>query len=734
MFNDQETLNRQFELFEQSHQAIRDFFLREDQLLGEERRKFEEWKRAQQAWLDQQQLELTARQSETKQYEDELTQMERDIQSRERQVQKQQQTFQANQRQIQLAQQQHAQQLQQNQLLLKQQADQLAAVQANQSQQQQQLASQEQQQALTEQQLEQQRLLQQAAKQELAQRAAQQTQQSQLLSQRAQQAQTASLANRQFPTALSQQPSLIGSAPPNPLQLMGTPTGPVHTYVQDREEPKSPVLRQALGSAKFVDPDFRPDNSSLFINAIPVNHELTHAASAQWARLSELLPGSTLFRGSDGGPSGADIIQGIVGDMWLLNAMAMVAVNPNIVLNLVVAQYPDVGMYEFRFWKGGKWITVVVDDYVPIVAQGQLIVAKSSDPQELWVTLLEKAYAKLHGSYQCLHGGNTGYALADFTGGAVESIAMNTESGRALMRCGGAQEKIRQAKAESWLCGVAFKRTGNLGLIPGRVYSVMDIQDNQSTMVRLRNPWGLTHNSDAQATFYLTIDQLEDNIAHLLVCRTYNFNYGEPWFMCADLDGYWSGQNCGGQISMSNPQYLVCSTEDCACYFFLSQYDVPYQRQDRDCDTNPAYRKSNKGPEPNPNLCCGSYVLQCDAGTRMNNPSGNVLVKDVVKYATFVYGRQVGGEFRLPPSRCMCIMPCQFLAGVEAPYQLYIYSTKPFTVRKTLGEGAEQSMPLFTIQFSTPPAGIQWDSSYRGKIVVERQTKGEALEEDDEKR
>eukprot|EP00842_Homolaphlyctis_polyrhiza_P005893 jgi/Hompol1/6304/HPOL_004929-RA len=56
----------------------------------------------------------------------------------------------------------------------------------------------------------------------------------------------------------------------------------------------------------------------------------------------------------------------------------------------------------FRFYKFGSWTEVVVDDYLPCTAEGEWICSLSGDRREVWVPLLEKACAKLNGSYQAL--------------------------------------------------------------------------------------------------------------------------------------------------------------------------------------------------------------------------------------------------------------------------------------------------------------------------------------------
>ena len=64
-------------------------------------------------------------------------------------------------------------------------------------------------------------------------------------------------------------------------------------------------------------------------------------------------------------------------------------------------QVNDAGIYLLKFFINGIDVPIIVDDYLPVhMKTGKLAFAHGNEG-ELWVSLLEKGWAKLNGSYAC---------------------------------------------------------------------------------------------------------------------------------------------------------------------------------------------------------------------------------------------------------------------------------------------------------------------------------------------
>ncbi|XP_014667421.1 PREDICTED: calpain-9-like [Priapulus caudatus] len=244
----------------------------------------------------------------------------------------------------------------------------------------------------------------------------------------------------------------------------------------------------------FKDHDFDAVDSTLFYSQSPPRH-------IEWKRPHEICANPKLFVE---GASRFDVKQGELGDCWLLAAIASLTLNQNLLHRIV----PDgqsfkpeeyCGAFRFRFWQYGSWVEIVVDDRLP-TANGRLVFMHSADHNEFWTALLEKAYAKLNGSYESLKGGSTCEAMEDFTGGLTEMYELDKSPPANLFRI------MKKALERGSLMGCSIEADPRVleaelanGLIRGHAYSITSCTDanietprmkGKMQLVRVRNPWG----------------------------------------------------------------------------------------------------------------------------------------------------------------------------------------------------------------------------------------------------
>jgi calpain len=82
------------------------------------------------------------------------------------------------------------------------------------------------------------------------------------------------------------------------------------------------------------------------------------------------------------------------------------------------------GVIQVNLWRYGEWETVIIDDRLP-QKRNNYVYARCSDPDEFWVALIEKAFAKLHGCYEAIEGGMPIESMVDMTGGLAERYELN---------------------------------------------------------------------------------------------------------------------------------------------------------------------------------------------------------------------------------------------------------------------------------------------------------------------
>jgi hypothetical protein len=253
---------------------------------------------------------------------------------------------------------------------------------------------------------------------------------------------------------------------------------------------------QRNGGGQYQDHQFPPTHKSLAGRGD--KHVSPVYQTYKWKRPYEIFQGNyDVCSRASVNPN--DLKQGSLGDCYFIAAISAVAENPFRVAKLILSKdYNPFGVHAVTLFITGVWEEVIMDDLFPYDASAQQPAFSTSRTKDIWVMLLEKAFAKVNGGYKDIEAGFISEALLALTGAPVYTY---------FVQSGNPEENWRimlEGERNNYIMCCAsgdFNKTGNdaadnrSGLSGNHAYSLLSAheinhQGRMLRLVKLRNPWG----------------------------------------------------------------------------------------------------------------------------------------------------------------------------------------------------------------------------------------------------
>ncbi|KAK1333176.1 hypothetical protein QTO34_006713 [Cnephaeus nilssonii] len=395
-------------------------------------------------------------------------------------------------------------------------------------------------------------------------------------------------------------------------------------------------------------------------------------------------------------------------DCWFLAALQALTLHQDILSQVVPLNQSFTenyaGIFQFRFWHFGRWVPVVIDDRLPVNEAGQLVFVSSIFKNLFWGALLEKAYAKLCGSYEDLQRGQVSDALLDFTGGVTVTIKLAEAPGNLW-------DILTRATYGRTLIGCQThsgnERVLENGLVDGHAYTLIGIRKvtchhKPEYLVKLRNPWGMVEWkgdwSDSSSTwellspkekmvllrkkddgeFWMTLQDFKVHFKLLVICKLtpglLNHEVGQKWSYTAQEGRWEKGTTAGGPIKLHhardtfwrNPQFLLSVWRPRESRMFLMPCSVLVSLLQK-----PRHRHRNRKPH----LAIGFYLFRFYDDQKKLPPEFFLQNKPLSFPEAFLPEKEVSQELWLEPGTYL-IVPCTSEAWQESEFVLRVFSRK----------------------------------------------------------
>ncbi|KAI8577511.1 hypothetical protein K450DRAFT_252026 [Umbelopsis ramanniana AG] len=238
----------------------------------------------------------------------------------------------------------------------------------------------------------------------------------------------------------------------------------------------------------FIDPD-----GSLPLSA------LQRAKFGGWKRPSEIMRNPKMIELV----SSSALVQDVVTDCSFVASLCVSAAyerkfRKQLITSCIYPQnkfgqpcYNPSGKYMIKLHYNGIKRKIIVDDLLPVSRDGTLMCTFSTNHEELWAPIIEKAYMKLMGGYD-FPGSNSGIDLYTLTGWIPEHIFVEDKdfvANNVWDRLMGGQ-KYGDVLVTISTGEMSEESAAERGLVPTHAYAVIDIREvNGTRFMQVKNPW-----------------------------------------------------------------------------------------------------------------------------------------------------------------------------------------------------------------------------------------------------
>ena len=256
-------------------------------------------------------------------------------------------------------------------------------------------------------------------------------------------------------------------------------------------------IYKKMSKDSFIDEDFPPNENSLmgkskegvFLDPLESRHKVIKDSEIEWKRISEIIPKPVLYEGII---SMKNAKYGRISFPYFFSVLStLLSEYPSIIQQIILnKEYNKEGQYQVKLFVDGEFKIITIDDYFPVISGTNLFYFTRPSNFDIWVLIIEKAWAKINGGYLNIIDLWPGDLFKALTGFSFEELIHHKSKEEEVFN---KLDRIKRLKGLAVSTTVDNKAVEEKGLFGYHTYIFEDIlkleddKNNKMNIIKLRD-------------------------------------------------------------------------------------------------------------------------------------------------------------------------------------------------------------------------------------------------------